>query len=842
MKRRIILYVALLIMSLGVQDVRAQAVAHSGDVSISGTVHVAPPTGERETDRASILAALEVVQLGETVQFAPGTYLMGGEIIRVTVPRITLQGHPEGTTLRGCNPDEFPMEDPFEFGNNCNGIELAGGWQTVRDLTFEHAFWALHVGCCWDGFPNMRSGEGGHLIEGNTFRSSSNAVRVHGFWSEPTVIQNNKLLNNWHSVAIYGNTVHLLDNDISAPEPEDVQWFGFPWEGIHISRPVNLKTAEGGSRSCQNNVVAGNRIDGVLEGILMTADEPEIICRNNVIRDNTIVVRRARPPAVLGFIQVNDESDSTVVGVPLALRGAIEDNLIEGNVIIGAEGLGIEIRHASRNRIVNNTVTRVVRREPFPGNPDAWREANGSAIWLSPGSDENEIIGNTFEDVASHAIVLEGDRNVVEKRSSSDTVRDLGSGNRVSRSNSVQTRIIEVDGHAVHVYTSGWEHLERGQPVVVFEGGGFSTLDAWGDLPARLAQEAAVVAYDRAGSGRSEWDGQRPTLEHVTSRLRRILEVLGAPPPFIHVGHSFGGPLGFAFAREYHDEMAGLVLIDPTPPAADWFGAFDDIGVGKAGYDEFDEMFRRAFEGAPESMLIELDVLSGYFSDPDASPWSPPDLSVPIAVLLAGAGYEVPPELPSTFDLDQQHQALLLRQIANYAEWTRTVPDATIIVANNSRHCIHCWDPELVIGAIRRVLYSDVRVQLRQAMATDGVSSIAPTYHALRSRYPDSHFDESRLESLGRELLGFGQLEAAIAVFELNVREYPNVVRPNESLGDAYRAAGRLDDARDSYQRASQLAEANASVRLPVLRRKLERLEHEPQQSQLDSQHDNNRR
>jgi pimeloyl-ACP methyl ester carboxylesterase len=414
--------------------------------------------------------------------------------------------------------------------------------------------------------------------------------------------------------------------------------------------------------------------------------------------------------------------------------------------------------------------------------------------------------------------------------------------NRVSPSDSVQTRIIEVDGYAVHVYTAGWEHLKRGQPVVVFEGGGFSTLEAWGDLPARLARETAVVAYDRAGRGRSEWDGQRPTLEHVTSRLRRILEVLNAPPPYIHVGHSFGGPLGLAFAREYPDELAGLVLVDPTPPAAAWLGAFDDIGVGRAGYDEFDELFSRAFEGAPESLLIELDVLSGYLSDPEASPWSPPHLSVPVAVLLAGAGYEVPPDLPSTWDLDQQHQALLLRQIANYAEWTRTVPDATMIVANNSRHCIHCWDPELVIGAIRRVLYSDVRVQLRQAMAADGISSIEPTYHALRSRYPDSHFDESRLELLGRELLGFGESEAAIAVFELNAREYPVVVRPHESLGDAYRAAGRLDDARGSYQRAAQLAEANASTRLPALRRKLERVEHEQQRSQSDSSQDNDRK
>jgi predicted alpha/beta hydrolase family esterase len=300
--------------------------------------------------------------------------------------------------------------------------------------------------------------------------------------------------------------------------------------------------------------------------------------------------------------------------------------------------------------------------------------------------------------------------------------------------------------------------------------------------------------------------------------------VLDAPPPYIHVGHSFGGPLGLTFARQYPDEVAGLVLVDPMPPSADWLGAFDDIGIGRAGHEEFVELFSKAFEGGPEPLQIELEVVIGYLSDPEALPWSPPDLSVPVAVLLAGVGYEVPSDLPSTWDLDQQHQALLLRQVANYAEWTRTVPDATMIVANNSRHCIHCWDPELVVDAIRRVLYSDIRVQLRQAMAADGIASIEPTYDALRSRYPDSHFDENRLELLGRELLGFGQLEAAIAVFELNAREYAKMVRPHESLGDSYRAAGRLDDARRNYQRAVELAEQQGHVNLENYRGKLKQV------------------
>jgi pimeloyl-ACP methyl ester carboxylesterase len=388
-----------------------------------------------------------------------------------------------------------------------------------------------------------------------------------------------------------------------------------------------------------------------------------------------------------------------------------------------------------------------------------------------------------------------------------------------------ETRMIDVDGFAVHVYTAGWEHLERGQPVVVFEAGGFSPLGAWGELPRRLARETAVVAYDRAGVGRSEWDGRRPTIEHVVERLHSILATLGALPPYVFVGHSIGGPKGFAFARMYPELVAGLVLVDPTPPTAAWLAAFDDIGVGRQGHDEFVELMGRAFEGAPERLQVALDVLLHYLSDADALPWSPPAVSVPVAVLLAGAGYEIPQDLPSSWDLDQQHQALLLRQIANYAEWTRTVPDATIIVANNSRHCIHCWDPDLVLSAIRRVLYPDIRVQLREALAQDGPGVIGPLYDGLKRRYPADRLNEDQLDRLGRELLLLGNTDGAIAVFGLNVRQYPEAAGPHDSLGDAHRAAGRLEDARTGYRRAVAAARATGDPRLALFERKLERIE-----------------
>jgi parallel beta-helix repeat protein len=408
---------------------------------------------------------LEQVRPAGTIQFAEGTYLVG-EIIRVSTPEITLLGHPNGTTLRGCDPENFG--DPDDFFS-CNGLELAGARQTVRGFSFEYAFWAVHLGCCFgeratvtlpDGtsrvVPALYRTAGGHLVEGNTFRSTANGVRLNGDWAEPAIVRNNRFVNNWHAVSINGHTVHLLNNHISVPEPHLTPFFGFAWDGIKISPTLRLLGVdEPQASACVGNVVEGNHVEGHLDGIRIELYFPGTSCRGNVVRNNTVIVQRIRNPRPEGFTLI-DPSDSTFVGVPISLLNepvaldgaepgpdtAIENNVIEGNRIVGAEGIAIEVLHASRNRIANNTISGVITRDPFPGNTMGprgergvdldWRTANGSGIWISPGSNENVIVENTFQDISAHAVVLEGERNRVEIQRASDTVRDLGNDNRVS--------------------------------------------------------------------------------------------------------------------------------------------------------------------------------------------------------------------------------------------------------------------------------------------------------------------------------------------------------------------------------------------------------------------------
>jgi parallel beta-helix repeat protein len=420
----------------------------------SGVVHVAPPTGTIDADRASIVAAIAQGQPDDTIQFARGLYLVG-ELIPVSTPRLTLLGHPDGTTLRGCDPARAEAADrdlgrAMQAGDTaaitaivsgCGMFQLTGARTAVRNLVFEHTRLGLMLGAP-EG-PGIAGG-GGHLIEGNTFRNSSNGIRADLASADPTVIRRNRFTNVYHAVSAAANHLQVLENDISAPEPARVPSLGHPSFAIALGGSRNPLSPPA-VRLCEYNTIAGNRVEGHPDGILFLASAGTA-CRHNVIRANTIIVRRVRFRAVRPVPNVptmGSETDSTVVGVPLALDswprtdGVFEDNLIEGNHVIGADGIGMLIHRASRNRIVNNTITGIARRDPFPGNtlalpPARWRDANGAGIWLSSGSNGNEIAGNTFENIASHAIVLEGDSNRVELRSAGDSVRDSGHGNRVT--------------------------------------------------------------------------------------------------------------------------------------------------------------------------------------------------------------------------------------------------------------------------------------------------------------------------------------------------------------------------------------------------------------------------
>ncbi len=103
-------------------------------------------------------------------------------------------------------------------------------------------------------------------------------------------------------------------------------------------------------------------------------------------------------------------------------------------------------------------------------------------------------------------------------------------------------------------------------------------------------------------------------------------------------------------------------------------------------------------------------------------------------------------------------------------------------------------------------------------------SEAARAFHRdlLASRPESVRLGEGILNALGYRLLRQERVADAIAVFEMNVEAYPQAANPYDSLADAYRAAGRLEDARRNYERAVELAEQQEHESLAAYRGKLE--------------------
>src|SRR5262245_39285339 len=126
-------------------------------------------------------------------------------------------------------------------------------------------------------------------------------------------------------------------------------------------------------------------------------------------------------------------------------------------------------------------------------------------------------------------------------------------------------RTLAVDGRSMRVRILGVSEVGR-RPVVVFESGAGTGMNAWSAVMHDVSAFATVVAYDRAGIGGSDDDGQPPTPGHVARTLRALLASTGIQPPYVLVGHSWGGLLIRMFAALYPADVAGLVYVDSTDP------------------------------------------------------------------------------------------------------------------------------------------------------------------------------------------------------------------------------------------------------------------------------------
>lgn len=132
--------------------------------------------------------------------------------------------------------------------------------------------------------------------------------------------------------------------------------------------------------------------------------------------------------------------------------------------------------------------------------------------------------------------------------------------------------LVEVSGRTVEVVEAG-----AGDVTVVFESGLGDDWTPWKRVAREVAEHAQVFAYSRPGYGDSDPSSDPRTATQIVADLRTLLEVQGHAPPYVLVGHSFGGATMELFAKQHPEEVIGLVLVDPRH--RDLSDACEDAGA-----------------------------------------------------------------------------------------------------------------------------------------------------------------------------------------------------------------------------------------------------------------------
>lgn len=222
-----------------------------------------------------------------------------------------------------------------------------------------------------------------------------------------------------------------------------------------------------------------------------------------------------------------------------------------------------------------------------------------------------------------------------------------------------------------------------------------------------IAGDTKTVAYERAGIGASDPSSERRTVKQFAIELRALLAVLKVPPPYVLVGHSYGGPIIHTYAAMFPKEVAGLVYVDPTDfmqTLADMQAVWASAGV-KNGHDAEAEMFKQMLAGAPTGIVAEHREFerverAGFVEFREAG--DPPD--VPLSALIASQTETLPPSVVFPGNFEKYFKTMIDQRIDHFARLTRRSTNGHLVLTSKSSHFIHGSEPDLVAAEVRSVL------------------------------------------------------------------------------------------------------------------------------------------
>jgi pimeloyl-ACP methyl ester carboxylesterase len=227
-----------------------------------------------------------------------------------------------------------------------------------------------------------------------------------------------------------------------------------------------------------------------------------------------------------------------------------------------------------------------------------------------------------------------------------------------------------------------------GSPAVVFDAGGGGSLELWGSVPSTVGRFTTSVAYDRAGNGLSDRATAPRDARTIAAELHTALHQTSVKPPYVMVGHSLGGPHIRVFADMYPEEVAGLVLVDPTQ---------EELFEWSRDKGETVDTQPCTAAGGERSCIAETLAQANASSVPS---------NIPVSMIHVMWPWPHGPF--SVSGMEDSVKAYLPRiplRLKFHKEWIENLPGGNLIITENSSHGgINLEEPELVVRTIRDVV------------------------------------------------------------------------------------------------------------------------------------------
>jgi pimeloyl-ACP methyl ester carboxylesterase len=285
----------------------------------------------------------------------------------------------------------------------------------------------------------------------------------------------------------------------------------------------------------------------------------------------------------------------------------------------------------------------------------------------------------------------------------------------LERNHPAPGRWFDVGGHRLHLHSQG-----IGSPAVIIDAGLSGASYDWETVATGVSAFSLVCTYDRAGYGWSD-PGPRPrTSQQVVAELRALLRQAKIEPPFILVGHSWGGLNARLFASQHPDEVAGLVLVDALntdllPPnsnfhkvspalkflkATAWCGSTwlaAPAFIQEPSNDRAALKLRQGMLSRAKSIRAICDELEGEANWLEVRSVLRPLGNLPVAVISRHIV-----ESPATNSLALTDQDWLQGQKA----LPQISSNSTFIMARTDIHDLQFHEPELIVNAVRQMVGS----------------------------------------------------------------------------------------------------------------------------------------